>query len=128
MSRNELQLGVSNDFTIMHTPLTTIITNIPAPSNDPTAIVDTLGSSFVKAAFIGLTIFWPRRDQFIRIFDPDYGRENIGSTISQGHQGYTCNIVTQTEIVFNFSSNRRTSVNFSGIKYFSKDSKLRYMF
>jgi len=51
ISRNELQLGVSKDLTIMQTPLTTIITNIPAPSNDPTAIVDTLGSSFVKAAF-----------------------------------------------------------------------------
>ena len=50
ISRKELQLGVSNGFTIIQTPLTTIITNIPAPSNDPTAIVDTLGSSFVKAA------------------------------------------------------------------------------
>ena len=39
-----------NGAIIIQVPETTIITNIPAPNNDPIASLATLGSSFVKEA------------------------------------------------------------------------------
>ena len=120
ISRKELQLGVSNGFTIIQTPLTTIITNIPAPSNDPTAIVDTLGSSFVKAAMKWSHFFTQKslNEQTSKYFWPWLWRrkyqEHHFPKLPRLHLQH-CHL--DGDYLFNFSSNRRTSINFIGVKY-----------